>query len=92
MKVERKVRGIVAKPYLSTLCEQYLNVYIRNDKLGDTLSIYDGEKMFTIKLDDLGDILKVNRAYFIRCKERETEPKENEEMDLRSAMILSEGK
>lgn len=74
MKVEREINGAVAKPYLGLVCKQNLKVTVSNDKNGYYLTIYDGEKMFTIPLKDIEDILKVSklkRVAFRRVADQE---------------------
>ena len=89
MKIERKVKGIIAKPYIATMQEKELSVTIRADNLGDTLTLYDGETMLTIKLEDIDDLIRVNRATLIRCKKQPQEyPKENTDAQARTYKVI----
>ena len=69
--------------------EKELKVTIRSDNLGDTLTIYDGETMQTIKLEDIDDLIRVNRSTLIRCKKQTQEnPKENTDIQARTYKVI----
>lgn len=94
MKIERKVKGILARPHRAEICEKNLSVIIRTDNLGDSLTIYDGENMYTIKIEDIGDVIKVNdeikvnRAGLIKInKPPQENPKENTDINVRTYRV-----